>query len=94
MEDKYNLLIKDPIIEPYFIRVKEESYELYKRTKREGKLDIDQFLGCYTNFRNIILGISRLQSIKPGTIKTLEEYLKEYEKQTNLLINKIPEIKL
>jgi hypothetical protein len=94
MDDKYNLLIKDLTIEPYFIRVKETNYEIYKNIPKENKTDFEQFKGCYTNFQGVILEIARLKCFKPGAVVTLKEYLVEYGEQVKLITNNIPEIKI
>jgi hypothetical protein len=84
------IYIKDSLLEPYYIKVKLNTYELYKTNP--GKLD--EFCGCISNFQEILKKIARLLIHKEEqeTI-SLKEYINRYEKIIEKLIKYIPEIK-
>jgi len=87
-----HITIKDPIIEPYYIKVEELQYIIYKDN---GKDYQDLSIGHYTNFINVLNQIAYLknyENLKSQTID-LKTYMNEYKEMQNKFINLIPIIK-
>jgi hypothetical protein len=83
------IFIKDSVLEPYYIKVKLNIFEIYRQTP--GK--IDEFNGNYNSFKDVLQKISRLLMHKGQETLTLKEYIINYEKILNNLLKNIPEIK-
>lgn len=83
------IFIKDSILEPYYIKVKPNIFEIYKQIP--GK--IDEFNGNYNSFKDVLQRIARLLMHKGQEILTLKGYITAYEAIVNNLLKNIPEIK-
>lgn len=94
----FNALIKDEVIEPYYIFLSNSSYELYKKVIR-AKIDSGEqfegkeFVGCYNDFSMLLRRLIFLKVNDKKTIYSLKEYLLEYEKISKEILLKIPNIK-
>lgn len=95
----YNAIIKDEVLEPYFIKINNDSFEIYKNIQRtklnsDEKFEAEEFISCYSNFINAIKRIIFLKSWKKGDIYTLKNYIERYKEIEKEIILKIPEIKI
>ena len=88
----YDCLIQDKILEPFYIKIKEESFELYKRNEREEQPD--KFQGCYSDYEQLLKKIAHLKVIKPKHTLEFKEFLNRYQQEMRDLLLLIPKIKL
>lgn len=71
-------LIKDPLIEPYFIQLDDYCYALHKSiTAVESGKEYQQNIGFYSNLANCIKAMAKDESMKKS-YNSLREYLDEY----------------
>ena len=81
-------LIEDELIEPYFIQMSEDSYDVGKKIK-----DRTIILGYYSNVSNALKSIvTRKSKEVDGTIN-LSGYIEKLEKLSNAILNLNVDIK-
>lgn len=80
-------IIKDPKIEPYFIKKEEFCYTLYLNVKpKEGK-EYNKPIGYYANLEHALNKIPREKTNLKESYDSIKEYVEEYKKIKNEIEN-------
>lgn len=95
----FNALIKEECIEPYFIEITDNAFDVYKKVERtkEGtkeKFEDKEHVGCYINFRGCLKRIAFLKSYNKGSVVTIGKYIQQYDEILKRIELTIPEIKI
>lgn len=82
-------IIKDPVIEPYFISKDNYSFTICKTisspTTSKNNTDYVKSLGHYSNFSKCLKSIAQYKIDDKKEYSTISEYIKEYEKNLKLM---------
>lgn len=78
MEENKEIIIKDPLLYPYYVRVEESQYVLMRDEKKK----INPIIGYYRNLDQLFLDIimKKIVQFGPKKIYNIREYLLEYKK--------------
>ena len=77
--------IKDPELEPYFIRIDEYNYSVYKEViSCDSGQPYDTVIGHCSNLSGALKCIAD-DTMRHTVVNTVKEYLNEYENVTNKL---------
>lgn len=87
-------IIEDPIIEPYFIQCSPEGYVVSrKRTDERGNLRYSD-LSYPATFEGCLRRISKEKLLKEKQVRTLEEYVKDWQEIFNKISQAVRETKM
>jgi len=86
------MIIKDEVIHPYFITVKDNSFIL-SITKIKGEDSkstgdtYDQFIGDYVDLQSLIKKLIKLKLSEEVSVVTLNEFIVKYKNQIDRITN-------
>jgi len=80
-------IIKDPLLEPYFIKHRKREYSLYKLENNNEKE-----IGHFNNMTNVLLVIIKEKMGSQNETLTLKEYSDKYFELSTNILNSIKQI--
>jgi phosphopantetheine adenylyltransferase len=93
-EKNTNIIIRDPLMEPYFITRDKYGYVIMETVKTEdGEKTYDIFVGAYSNLGSCLKYIAKGIRNYKNKYESVSEYLKEWKKQEER-IQKLTNIEL
>lgn len=76
------MIIKDRLIEPYFIKVSDSSFDLFKGSVSEKGNYVEYSYGYYSKLSSCLLKVSKLKTLESEEEMTISQYLDKLEKVT------------